>query len=274
MILATGQHYIDKYGREAGASKMAKHGYGQLDLDLSDTENEYYAARDEEFIVKLLALKKALSTYGVGTLLARGPLPTETHSKEERALTFEKTVKAMVAVRHLGGRVLTVKPLLFAELDSEEILPAAREYYSALTEVAKGLGVTLCLENGADGNPLSRLSALIPLLKDIGSDNLRLSLSTGAANSLGEDFLAAMSDAGELLAVLRAEDSTEGNPTPLPLFSGSVNWAALAEALFDMGFSGILSVTAPVVRAGEDTTDEELTRLEMVASDYARLIAG
>ena len=275
MLLATGNYYIDKYGREAGAEKMAKNGYKKLDLDLSDTNNEYYAAKDEEFIVKLLSLKRALSAFGVETLLARGPLPTDTYSKEQRALTFEKTVKAMVAVRHLGGRLLTVMPIRFSEIcDGRETLDAAREYYAALAEVAKGLGVTLCIENAADGSRLSSLAAVSALVKEVNSPSLKLSVSVGAASARGEDFLTAIAEAEELTAVVRAEDSIEGDGTPLPLFEGNVNWAALAECLFSIAFSGALTVTAPICLDGSSVSEGELEALEKRSADYAALIAG
>ena len=277
MKLSTGNFYIEKYGTEAGAERMAELGFTYLDLDLSDVKNEYYAARDEEFIVKLLSVKKSLEKFGVKTLLARGPLPEKTNSDEERALAFEKIVKAMVAVRHLGGSHLTVSPIYFSEIsDSESALSSAREYYAALSEVARGLGVTLCLENAANENPLSGFAVTHSLVEKISSPNLRLSLSVAAANAVGDNPSELITEAGKLLSVVRAEDSTPDNATPLPLFDGTVDWAALAEALFNEGFNGILSATAPAYlqNGASPLSDEEACALENQSASYARLIAS
>ena len=144
----------------------------------------------------------------------------------------------------------------------------------ALTEVAKGLGVTLCLENSTAATPLSTLSATAQLVKEIGSESLRLSVSVGAATSHGEDFLGIIDEYSELISVVRAEDSTEGSENPLPLFEGSVNWAALAELLFSLGYSGVLSVTAPVYCGADALDPEEVVALEKRSASYAALIAG
>ena len=274
MKLSAGTFYIEKYGAAKGAERMAELGFFGLDVDLSDVENEFYAARDEEFIVKLLALKNSLAKFGVKALLARGPLPRKTYSDEERALTFEKTVKAMVAVRHLGGSSLTVAPIYFSEIaECDKALSAAREYYAALSEVAKGLGVTLCLENAANENPLSSFASLLSLVEKVASPSLRLSLSVAAANSAGENPAALVMEAGKLLSVVHAEDSLPNDVTPLPLFDGTVDWAALAEALFNEGYTGILSATAPAYPLGATPSEEEARALEGQSASYAKLIA-
>ena len=54
MKIGIGNYYIDRLGAKKGAERMAELGLECLDLGLSDTESEYYKAKDDDFIEKLM----------------------------------------------------------------------------------------------------------------------------------------------------------------------------------------------------------------------------
>ena len=275
MKLCAGNYYIDKYGKKAGAARMAELGYGYLDFDLSDTENEYYAARDEDFIVKLLAMKKALSEGGVSVYLVKGPT-AYTGDDLSRAEAFEKMTKAMVAARHLGAKYMTVPTLLPSDgVTESRLIEINAEYFSALAIVAEKLGVTICLENaGKECGPLATPEGTLKLARKISHTSLKLSLDTAYAAECGASVWDAISEAEDLLAVVHAADTDGSTGSKLPLYSGGIDWSLVAEALFGQLHTDAISITVSPILPGADSEDEDKTkRLEAEAASYARLLA-
>ena len=273
MIPASGEYYIRKYGMAEGVSRMVKHGILHIDLDLTDTENEYYSARDDEFLLKLLDLKRKISDGGASVCLVRGPVRA-LGNDAERAESFEKMTKAMVMARHLGARYMTLPALAPKDgMTGEEATSKNLEYFSALASVAGGLGVTVCLENTEDkSNPLASPVALLSLIEEINHPSLALSLDTAKAISLGIDPSEAITILGKRLLVIHGADSDGFQGSRLPLFSGGVDWMQVAEAIFESASPAVFSVTVDPIPKTEEPTEAETELLEQTAASYAKLI--
>ena len=83
--------------------------------------------------------------------------------------------------------------------------------------------------------------------------------------------------AGDLIKIIHAHDNDGSGDLHLHPYDGNVDWADLAEGLFDIGFDGVFNLeTAPVKekRLKEGISDEEVREAEIALAKTAKLIAG
>ena len=189
MKIGIGNYYIDRLGAKKGAERMAELGLACLDLNLSDTESEYYKAKDDDFIEKLMALKKVLSLKGITVHQVHGPwrFPTKDTTDEDRAERFEKMTKSLVAARHLGAKYVALHPLMpcgiSPDTDPEKTMEINLAYYSALANVAASLGVIICLENMPFPDfSISTPAEVAELVRKINHPSVKMCFDVGHAN--------------------------------------------------------------------------------------------
>jgi len=275
-------YYIKHYGDTEGAKRMAEHGYAYLDFQLADTESEYYKKKDESFLLAVNAKRKELKSAGIEVYQIHGPwrVPQDA-TDEDRAERFEKMTKAMVIAKYLGAKYMAVHPLMPYGADSpdnpEEIYAINKKYYTALANVAKNLGVTVCLENMPFRNfPLSSPRALGDFIRDIGSESLKMCFDTGHANMFEGSVGDMLREVSDLVKILHLHDNLGDEDSHLPLYEGNIDWADFAEALFDIGFDGPVSLECSPVRDVdfETLSKEEILKRELQLAGYAKLIAG
>ncbi len=283
MKIGISEYYLERYGLSEGARKMAADGYSCIDYQLTDITLDLYTARDEDFLRMVLDIKKAINSAGITVNQIHGPFCKELRdtTEDERAICFEKMVKGMVMAKHLGASYMAIHPLTpfgHGGERADEVIEINRAYYTALAKVAGKLGVTVCLENLPFREfPLSRVNALADFIREIGSTYLKMTFDTGHANVFDGRIGDKIRYAGDLIKIIHAHDNDGTADQHLNPYDGSIDWADLTEALFDIGYSGVFSLeTAPVSKKQleEGITDEEIAKAEKHLADIARLIAG
>ena len=275
MEIAIGNYYIDKYGLSEGGAKMAEDGYTAIDFKLSDTNSEYYAIRDEDFVRRMYEIKNTLKKCGVRVHQVHGPWPVAVATEDERAVAFSKMTKAMVMAKHMGAGYMAIHPLMPYGVNSaekpEEVYEINKSYYTSLASVAAALGVVICIENMPFPDfPLSSSASVYALVKDIGSPNVKMCFDTGHAHIMGEPFGEALRAIADEVRIIHVHDNDGVEDMHLNPYDGNADMSDLAEALFDIGYSGVFSLeTKPMACDGENADDAE-KRL----AGLARLIAG
>ncbi len=277
MKIGLGNYYIDKYGLEDGAKKMAAHGYECIDFNFENTDTVYYSSREEDFLEQMYTIKKALKKRGVSVHQIHGPhrTPAKDSAEDDRAEWFGKMTKAMVMAKHLGARYMAVRPLMpFGENAPDnpcEVYEINRKYYEALARVGSGLGVVVCLENTPFPLfPLSRSADILKLVKEVNSPYLKVCFDTGHANITGEPLGDAVRTLGEYLKIIHVHDNDGETNSHLPPYEGCIDWADFAEGLYDIAFDGVFTInSSPEDYPGEfkENCEDELARV-------AKLIAG
>ena len=284
MKIGIGNYYLRKYGLPEGAAKMAEDGYEYADLNFSDTESEFYTSTEDNFFLLAGRYKSALTKHGVSVLQIHGPwcCPPKDADEQQRAELFGKMTKALGIARFFGAKYMAVHPLMpFGEnsdKNANEVYEINKRFYTSLSSVAGKLGVTVCLENMPFKNfPLSETEKIMELLRDVNSPHLKLCLDTGHANMFEKPIREVIHDAGaDYLRILHVHDNSGQRDAHLPPYEGNVDWGDFAEALYDVGFDGVISLeTSPESFEGfaRMSADEQRER-EIYLSRLAKLIAG
>lgn len=280
MRCGIGAYYINKYGAEEGARRMAAHGYDCLDLSLSNTESEYYPKEEGMFELRLMKIRRAIEAAGLKVHQIHGPWrwPINDATEDDRAERFEKMSKALIAAKILGAKYMAIHPLMpygiEEPINADEVWEINKRFYSALAKVGQSLGVYVCLENMPFPDfPISDVPTIVKLVKEINHPYLKICLDTGHANIFPLPIGEAVRLIGkELLAILHIHDNYADKDTHNNPYDGTVNWGDFAEALFDIGFDGVCNIeTAPRT---DGLTEEQTLECELALAKIAKLIAG
>ena len=279
MKIGIGKHYVNKYGLDRGAALMAEDGYTHIDYNFSDTESEIYAARDESFLTMVLAIKRSLDNAGLKVEQIHGPwqYPPKDSTDSERAERFEKMTKSMVIARYLGAKYVAVHPLMpygaHSPENPEGVYEINRQFFAALANVGKNLGITVCLENMPfDKHPIHSTDEITSLVEDINHPNLKVCLDTGHAIMTGEVLSESVKRIGkERLAILHVHDNPGNKDTHSAPYDGVGDWGDFVEALYDIGYDGVMNLE---VSLPKDLSDDVLREKERALAAVAKLLAG
>ena len=284
MKIGIGNYYLTEYGIEDGARIMAEHGYGAIDLSFVNTESEFYSSKEENFVALCSKYIIALKKHGIEISQIHGPwrYPPKDATEDDRAERFGKMAKSIAIAKHLGAKYVAIHPIMpyGAESDEnpEEVYEINKRFYTALSSVAEKLGVTLCLENMPFREfPLSSTESIMTLIKDINSPALKFCFDTGHAFYYGEDIAASVKIAGkDYLKILHVHDNCGDGDAHLPPYEGAIDWAGFVEALYDIGFDGVINLeTSPrKIEGFKSMTQEEKNKKELELAKIAKLLAG
>lgn len=278
-------YYINTYGLDEGAKKMAEHGYSCIDFQLANTDTEYYTAREEDFMSLVMGVRRTFEKHGISVHQIHGPWcnPRLDSTEDERAELFGKMAKALVIAKHLGAKYMVVHPLMPYGTNSDEkpdeVYEINKRYFSALANVAHGLGVTICLENMPfEKFPISNSESVLSLIKDIDHPCLKMCFDTGHAFLLGENLGDSVRRIGKnYLKAINVHDNLGDKDEHLPPYEGYIDWGDLAEALYDIDFDGVFSLeTAPISKKDIENgiSKEKIEEKEQELAKVAKLIAG
>ena len=285
MRIGITNYYLDKYGLNEGAKRMAEHGYSAVDYNFSDTESVFYSEKEEKFISMLYKIRKKLEENGLFVNQIHGPWrwPVNDSTEDERASRFGKMTKALVIAKHLGAKYMAVHPLMPFGDDSmykaEEVYSINVRYYSSLANVAQNLGVIICLENlSFQKFPISRTEDVLKLIDRINHPNVKMCFDTGHAHILGESLSDSIRHIGnEKLKILHVHDNNGVNDDHVHPYDGTIDWSDVAEGLYDIGYNGVFSLeTTPINISAQKfpITEKEIEEKELKLAKFAQLIAG
>ena len=279
MKIGFGNHYVEKYGVEVGTAKMAADGYTHIDYGFMKTDTELYTARDESFLIKVTSLRKTLDKAGLKVEQIHGPwqYPPKDSTDDERAERFEKMTKAMVIARYLGAKYMAVHPLMPYGANSSEnpggVYEINRQFFAALANVGKNLGVTVCLENMPfENHPIHSTEQILALVRDVDHPNLKVCFDTGHANCTGENVANSVRLLGrDLLKIIHVHDNYGESDLHNAPYDGTVDWSEFIEALYEIGYGGVMNLE---VKIPEDLDEEQAREAELSLVKTAKLFAG
>ena len=284
MKIGIGNYYLEKYGLSEGARLMAEDGYEFADLNFQDVESEFYTSGEDGFFMLAGRYRAALKKNGISVFQIHGPwrFPPKDGTEADRAELFGKMTKALGIARFFEAKYMAVHPLMpFGEHSAErpdEVYEINKRFFSALASVAGKLGVTICLENMPYMEfPLSETEKLLELICDIGSPHLKLCLDTGHANMFDKPIGAIIRDTGaDYIKIIHVHDNLGDKDAHLPPYSGNVDWGEFCEALYDIGFAGVMNfeTSAKRLEGYSDMSAEEKREAERQVAKYAELLGG
>ena len=285
MKIGITNYYINTYGLDDGAKKMSEHGYSCIDFQLTNTDTEYYTAREEDFMSLVMGVRRTFERHGISVHQIHGPCGERCldSTEDERAELFGKMAKALVIAKHLGAKYMVVHPLMpygtNSDENSDEVYEINKRYFSALANVAQGLGVTICLENTPfEKFPLAKSENLLTFIKDIDHPYLKTCFDAGHAFLLRESLGDSVRLIGKnYLKAINVHDNLGDKDAHLPPYEGYIDWSDFAEGLYDIGFDGVFSLdTEPVSKNDKEVgiSKEWATEKELSLARVAKLIAG
>ncbi len=245
-----GRYGNDKY------SVLRQHGYRAIDLNLSDTNIEWYHMDEDGLRQTLNAEKTAAQAADILISQVHGPWrwPSHDGTATEREERMEKMKKAVIITALLGCRYLVIHPIMpygvedIALGKAEQTWQLNVSFFKKLVAFATLYDVIICLEN----MPMRKFSISTPqqilaLAKEINDEHLRICLDTGhvsvfATLSVGEEIRRL----GEYIKVFHIHDNDGSRDAHLCPGEGRVDWSDFARATREIGFGGVLSLeTAP-----------------------------
>jgi sugar phosphate isomerase/epimerase len=211
---------------EQAAAELARIGYDCLELCLEapDVRPERLdAARCGE-------LRRAFDDLGIG--LASASYHADREPPAQRLTNQERAIQA---ARWLGADILVINPEKTVDRDRQWDEHVA--HLRKLCQRADESGVTLAMEP----EPLLVVGSsqdMIDMLQAVGSPRLKVNLDIGHAQVTDDDPAASIRQLGSAIVHLHLEDITGRVHRHLPLGEGDINFAAIRQALSDIGYAG------------------------------------
>ena len=269
--------YIDPYGYEKGLEKLKGHGYDCIDYNchkfpnLTDTEHEIFSLSEWSFEKKLKEEREIYKNSGIFINQTHGPwrYPPQDGTKEERDERFEKMCKSIRGTAYLGCENIVIHPLMpFGSHSDAE--PRAQweinlEFMSHLAEVGREYGVTVCFENMPFRElPLSPVSAILKMVKEINSDYFKVCLDTGHCAVLGDSPAEAVRLLGkEYLRVMHVHDNNGERDYHWLPGTGVIDWSDFSRSLKEIGFDGAFVLETGVSKFAKEGEDAEKAEAEL-----------
>lgn len=241
----------DAYSGPTGPERMKRHGYDCADWQgFLSTENELFFCKEEEFRTRLQSERRRYERAGIEISQVHGPwrYPPVERTPEERKKRMEDMCRSIRGAAELGAKYWIVHPIMPFGTDrhshGEEEWRLNVDFLGGLAREGEREGVTVCLEN----MPFKELATSSPrqilrLVKEVGSESLRVCLDTGHCAVLGEDPADAVRLFGtEYLRTIHVHDNDgRGDRHFLPWF-GVIHWDRFTAALKEIGWKGVMSM--------------------------------
>lgn len=233
-----------------------KHGFDCVDYgELCDIEKEIFHVEDARFIQRMLEEKRSANDAGIEVYQVHGPWPVDDTTEEKRKENLIHMKRAILGTSLLGSSYIVVHPVMpfgwDVETDAAFSRQINREFLTELTDYARPLGVTVCLENMPFTKcRLSYTDQIVAFLKELNIDNLKICLDTGHANICKEKVGDMVRLCAESLSTLHIHDNggyTDEHAYP---YSRTIDWVDFRKALKEIGFQGCLSLECHSVKEG------------------------
>ena len=265
--------YIGTYGLEAGAEKMAAHGYECMDYSrFCDTETSFFKLPEAEFEKALLNEKSILNAAGITVNQSHSPWrhPAEDFTAEQRAERLEAFKKAIRGTAYLGGTDLVMHCIMPFGTNSAEHPELMRdmnaEFMAALAEESKKYGnIRINIENLPFPTlPLNHPDQIVDhvnrMNREISGDLFRVCIDTGHCNYCKYSAADSVRLVGKLLGTLHVHDNDSTRDAHATPGNGNIDWVDFSNALSEVGFDKVLSFETHV--STDIPVGEERDRME------------
>lgn len=241
------------YGRwgDSAYRKLSEHGYACSDLNMSDTDTKLYTLPQEEADAILLREKELALKAGIEISQVHGPwrCPVKDSTEEDRKERMEKMKSSIRSAALLGCKNWVIHPIMpFGMEDAEngdeqKTWDMNLVFMRELLKTAKDYAVTICLENMPFGKfSLSKPESILSFVREIGDDHFKICLDTGHVATFSTLSLAEETRRlGSEIRVLHVHDTFPGQDAHMIPYFGVIDWKGFAQALRDIGFSGVFS---------------------------------
>lgn len=235
------------YGDDA-PGKISAQGYDAIDYQgLYDLKFKIYSLSGEELDGYLAEEKAKFDSVGLKMAQAHSTWPLPEGDDEKYTLYVEAAKRTAYCAAKLGCPRLVIHPVYPFDGTYEEGIAANVSVMKRVGEYAREVGVMLCVENlpfteyGA-----ASVEGVCRIVDEVALPNVRVCLDTGHAAIFDVDVASAVRYIGARLEALHIHDNRGMDDEHLRPGDGVVDWNAFAEALSDIGFSGVLSLeTSP-----------------------------
>lgn len=241
-------YYRVKGIKHINYQNMKEHGFDCVDYgELCDIKSEEFSVDEETFRQMMCKEKKCADDAEIEIWQIHAPWPVDDTTEEKRKENVRHMKRAILGCSLLGSSYFVVHPVMpfgwNVESDSEFARETNREFLVELTDYARPLGVTICLENMPFTEcRLSYTREIVEFVKELNIDNLKICLDTGHANICKEAVGEMVRLCGNNLATLHIHDNGGYADEHAYPYSRTIDWVDFKKALKEIGFQGCLSL--------------------------------
>lgn len=223
----------------------------------------------------LSQIKDALDEHGLERVLAWGHPDGLEAGRSERAW---REMNSLIPKAHfMGAQIMRIvaSSLMFRNEPHGPQLDAIVKMLKESVKIAADHGVVLAIENHIDYTS----AEILQLLERVGSDNLKVNFDTGNTLRMMEDPVAAARRLGPYTVATHTKDvdaCRHVRPeewyffSSVPVGTGLINMPAVAQALKECGYQGVLAVESD---HHKDNQDEDRLVAQSIAY-LKQLVAG
>ena len=265
--------YMQRYGLEKGAEKMAEHGFECLDFSrFVNTETDFFKLPESEFEKELVRYGNVLRANGLVANQAHSPWrhPAEDFTVEQRAERLEAFKKSIRGCAYLGASDFVMHCIMPFGTNSGENPELMRdmnaEFMAALAEESKKYGnIRINIENLPFPTlPLNHPDQIVEHVKrmnrEVSGDLFRVCIDTGHCNYCKYSAADSVRLVGSLLGTLHVHDNDSTRDAHATPGNGNIDWEDFSNALQEVGFDKVLSFETHV--SGDIPNGDERDRLE------------
>lgn len=250
MNIGISYEFFERWGLDR-YQKLRSFGFTHIDFGMANVVGWIYQCDEQELETRLKAEKAAMDAAGIQISQVHGSWrwPTQDGTEEDRAELIQFMERSLLATYILGCKYWVIHPFFPFGLEDkgteheQETWDINMACMKKLLPIAKGYGITICLEN----MPLTKFSISSPteilkFVRAVDDENFKICLDTGHAHPHRDTTPAkAVLELGKQIKVLHVHDNRgDGDLHLLPYF-GEIDWPAFGKALKEIGFDGVFS---------------------------------
>lgn len=255
--------------------KLREHGFSCVDFNTMYTNSFPYTDSLEQTEKRLLEEKSLAKASDVEVYQVHGPWhwPPNDSTEELRSIKLEHIKRSLWATSVLGCKNWVIHPIMPCDINEKGTEKAKitheinLEFMHKILEIAKGYGITICLENMPMRNfSLATPYEILDFVKLMNDDNFKICLDTGHIATF-PDISAAqvVRDLGEEIRAFHIHDSFPDRDLHLLPYFGTINWKEFSQALKDINYKGALCLeTAPPHLLPEDIYEDLCINLSRI----------
>ena len=272
MKTGIGSQYYLSHG-SVDYKDVKKYGFDCVDYrGIGDIKQDVFHIAEEDFCSRMLEEKGRADRAGVEIHQIHAPWPVDDSTEEKRIQNMEYMKRAVLGTSLLGASYFVVHPLMPFDWENDEdpdfTIRCNREFFKTLAEYARPLGVTICIENMPFKKyGLSYIKNLVPFVKDMNMDNLKICLDTGHANVSDKEVGDMVRLCGDELKALHVHDNNGMWDEHAIPYTRAIDWNDFRKALKEIDYHGCITLetTGPMKGCPEDIREEMLFMLSKIA---------
>lgn len=277
--------YIPDY--DTRFARLKELGFDAIDFNMCNTKMPWY--QDVKEMERHCAeAKAAAEKYGLEIFQMHGPWPTDDSTPESREIVWDWMRRSIYGCHLLGCKHMVVHPqmpyrYLGIPEDPEVAKQITVDMLRFLLPDCQKYGVILCLENMPFRRQrISTTDRIVEVVKEIDSPWLQICFDTGHSPVMYENVPESIHLCAPWLKVFHIHDNKYDDEHSFPFF-GRLDWTAIAKAIAQIGYDGVLNFEvrratakmAPALREAYITAGvASVKQLQKMVEDAQKEVAG